>query len=232
MNKRPHDKPVGVDGSLTHQTGPDIDKRTFNRHVSPKPKSAIEADIADAFVRLISAVSGKTPELIRLDENDLDFAWSLDGRKAKVELTELILANPPYQETGQSAVIYYKPWAEKFCELVEKKNAKRYCDTLPLDLLVYTTHFAYHGNSFCIDLAAERLRHLRGGSIFDRVYYLNFAQDSSELSLLKPYRVEMRSKLRREYEGHWYIPMNFAAGTPVTGGTRFEFTLPPRSINA
>jgi hypothetical protein len=99
---------------------------------------------------------------------------------------------------------------------------------VPIDLLVYSTHFAYHGNSFCVDLAAERLRHLKGGENFDRVYYLEFRGDASSLYILKPYRAPLPAKLRREYEGHWYATVNFEAGTSVPGGTRFNMELPRR----
>jgi hypothetical protein len=203
-----------------------VDERTFNRHLSPKPKEKIEADIAVAFARLVSEGSADGAKLEQLPENDLDFAWSQGDRKAKVEFTELVLAIPPFREEGQSAIIHYKPWGEKFCELVERKNGKRYSENLPIDLLVYTTHYAYHGNRFCIDLAAERLRHYNGGSAFDRIYYLEFAGDVSQLHLLKPYRAALAPNLRREYERQWYSPVNFANGTAVPGGTAFKMTLP------
>ena len=227
MTKKEHTKPVGVDGSLTHESGPDIDERTFNRYVSPKAKAAIEVDVANKFVELALA-TGEAASFEQLPENDLDFAWASGDRRAKIELTELTLATPPYRETGQSAVIQYKPWGEKFFDLVQKKDSKSYREKLPIDLLVYTTHYAYHGNRFCVDLAAERLRHYGGGAAFDRVYYLSFSGEVSELYLLKPYRPALAPKLRREYEGQWYANMDFANGTEVPGGTRFEVTFPPR----
>lgn len=228
MAKTEHIKPVGVDGSLTHAVGPSIDERTFNRHVSPKAKDLIEADIAAAFTRLVTDDQAGAGELVKLPENDLDFAWSQGDRNAKIEFTELTLATPPYLEKGQSAVVQYKPWGEKFFDLVTKKNNKLYQENLPIDLLVYTTHFAYHGNSFCVDLAAERLRHFKGGANFNRVYYLEFAKEVSKLYLLKPYRAALAPKLRREYEGHWYLTVNFATGTAVPGGTKFEMAFPPK----
>lgn len=229
MTKDGHVKPVGLDGSLRHAVGPGIDERAFNRYVAPKAKDLIEADIATAFARMVGENGGGLAQLEQLPENDLDFGWTHGDRKAKIELTELTLATPPYREKGQSALIYYKPWGEKFCDLVGKKNDKSYGDSLPIDLLVYTTHFAYHGNNFCVDLAAERLRHIAGGARFDRVYYLEFRREASMLHILKPYRTPLPAKLRREYEGHWYSTVNFDAGTPIAGGTLFEMKLPGSS---
>ena len=224
--KKVHVKPVGLDGSLRHIVGPDVDERTFNRHVSPKEKNLIEADIADTFARLVADEGGAAACLEQLPENDFDFSWSLGKRAAKIEFTELTLETPPYRNSGQSAVVHYKPWGEKFVDLVNKKNNKSYRDNVPLDLLVYTTHFAYHGNSFCVELAAERLRQFHGGSNFDQIYYLEFRSEASNLYKLKPYLPALPSKIRREYEGHWYSTVNFASGTPVPGGTKFEMVLP------
>lgn len=216
-------KPVGVDGSLTHETGLGVDKRTFNRHVEPKQKDLIEADIAQAFETRAGA-----SKLVQLPENDLDFSWSRDGRDAKIEFTELVLAHPPYKEAGDSAVIQYKPWAEGFETLVIKKNGKRYGSKSDVDLLIYTTHFAYHGNEYCVALAAERLRRADAASGFAQVFYLEYRGEASTLHSLKPYRPAMRPSIRREYERLWYSNMNFARGTAVKGGTRFEVELPPR----
>lgn len=227
MTKKEHTKPVGVDGSLTHKSGPNIDERTFNRYVSPKAKAEIEIDVANKFVELASA-AGEAVSFEQLPENDLDFAWVSGNRRAKIELTELTLVTPPYRGDGQSAVIQYKPWGEKFFDLVQKKDNKPYRERLPIDLLVYTTHYAYHGNSFCVDLAAERLRHYAGGASFDRVYYLSLSGEVSKLYLLKPYRTALAPKLRREYEGQCYTNMDFANGTEVPGGTRFEVSFPLR----
>jgi len=226
LAKKEHTKPVGTDGSLTMKSGPDLDEKNFDRYVSPKGKADIEVDVANKFVELVSNSSNEV-SIDQLPENDLDFAWVSDGRKAKIEFTELTLATPPYKESGQSATVYYKVFSEKLYELVEKKNSKSYRESVPIDLLVYTTHYAYHGNSFCIDLAAERLRHYGGGESFDRVYYLSFSGPVSELHLLKPYRPTLAPKLRREYEGQFYINTNFANGTDVPGGTGFEISLPP-----
>lgn len=227
---RKHDKPVGLDGSLRHEVGPAIDERTFQRHVEPKPKDAIEADIAAAFRHAAQDGLGYGGITIRqLPENDLDFEWTQGDRVAKLEFTELVLENPPYRETGQSATIPYKPWAEKFCGLVQKKNAKSYAHAHAIDLLVYTTHFAYHGNKFCAAWAAERLRHLDGAAGFDRVFYLEFRGEASRVYQLKPYPARLAPRLRREYEAMRYSTVNFAEGTPVPGGTRFDLRLPPRA---
>ncbi len=220
-------KPVGKDGSLRHEIGPDIDKRTFERHLSPKEKHLLEADVAKAFRKsILDSTDAQSIELTQLDENDLDFLWELDGRRAKLEFTELILSNPPYRDEGDSAVIHYKPWSVAFVDLVERKSKKGYSDSLPIDLLVYTTHWSYHGNSFCIELAAERLRHFGAGSIFSRIYYLSYLGEMSELASVKPYREPLSPRIRREYEGQWFSTMNFAAGTAVPGGTMFKIQLP------
>lgn len=227
MARPGHDKPVGIDGSLTHRVGPGVDERTFDRHISPAPKEKIEAVIAAAFADLVSQNGVDRAVLTQLPENDLDFSWTQGERTAKIEFTELVLAAPPYREEGQSAIIRYKPWGERFFELVQKKNGKAYRQNEPIDLLVYTTHYAYHGNRFCVDLAAERLRHYQGGGIFDRIYYLEFAGSASTLHKLKPFPEPLPPSTRRNYEQLWYSPANFASGTAVPGGTAFKMTLSP-----
>ena len=220
-------KPVGKDGSLTHEVGPDIDKRTFTRHISPKEKDLLEADVAESFRKsIVDTTEAQSVVVTQLDENDLDFLWEVDGRKAKLEFTELILSNPPYRDNGDSAVIHCKSWSEAFVNLVNKKSNKGYVDNLPIDLLVYTTHWSYHGNRFCVDLAAERLRHLMARSIFERIYYLSYRGNMSELASVKPYRQALNPRIRREYEGQWFSTMNLAAGTSVPGGTMFNVELP------
>ncbi len=223
---RKHIKPVGISGALHHANGPNIDERTFIRHIESREKNLIEIEIAEAFRRLKSENQKNSATIKQLPENDLDFLWEQNGRTAKIELTELILENPPYKDNAQSAIIHYKPWGEKFFEIVNKKNNKHYKENLPVDLLVYTTHYSYHGNEFCVDLAAERLRHYQGGHNFDRIYYINFLNQASSLYMLKPYRPPLPPKLRREYEGLWYANVNFAQGVPVPGGTSYEIVLP------
>ena len=108
-----HNKPIGLDGSLRHEVGPGVDEATFLRRLEPKSKDAIEADIVAAFGQSVEASEADgPPSFVKLEENDLDFLWTCDGRSAKLELTELVLTTPPYQETGDGARIEYKPWAE------------------------------------------------------------------------------------------------------------------------
>lgn len=226
MAKKPHIKPVGTSVSLRHKTGLNIDERLKLRALSPSVKDSIELKVASAFEKNVLILNdGKAVELKQLDEDDLDFFCQEEGRVSKLELTELVLATPPYQEIGDTAKIEVPIFADRLAELVTKKNSKHYSSEVPIDLLIYTTHFAYHGNNHCVELAGERLRHLQLGEKFSRIFYLGYNGGPNELHLLKPYRNTLTPSYRRELEKQWFITMNFNEGTPVEGGTKFEFKL-------
>jgi hypothetical protein len=227
MAKKPHIKPAGTIGSLSMKSGPDIDEKVFSRDISPGKKDENEQIIAEAFkLTLEKILPGKSIKLTQLEENDLDYELDLNGEISKIEFTELVLKYPPYKEIGDTAIIHYKDWSDKFSKIVETKNTKLYQVGMPIDLLVYTTHFAYVGNDFCITLAREYLRHYGAGKNFRNIYYLDFLGEASKLFVMKPYAEKLKPSLRQEYEKQWYMNANLGAGTPVPGGVMFKGIFP------
>lgn len=229
MSKKKHNKPVGKSGSLRMRSGLGIDEKTFERYIFPKEKDLIEADIATAFRNCVMKQGhGELVELFQLEENDLDFRLEVDGDISKLEFTELVLSYPPYQENEPMVTIWYRDWADKLLRLVGKKNEKNYSDQLPIDLLVYTTDVAYHGNDPCVDLGRERLRHAQAGRNFRNIWYLEYRKETSVLYPIKPYPPKMAGTLRRELESHWASCANFEQGAPVPGGMMFAGKFPKR----
>jgi hypothetical protein len=202
-------KPTGHVGPLALENKAGEIHHGWKKIAFPKDKEEIEELMMKGFAAVWRKHTGIEIKYKQNPQNEIDFTILEPGGPALIELREVLYRDDegrPYD--SRNIKIMASTFAQQIVDAVQEKSKHYGPQGMPVDLLLYTTHWRFDPAETVIRLVQHSLK--TNVTIFENIFLL-MPIDGQEwrMAVLSPSKEDpLEGHSPDEFKDHWYLVLD------------------------